>query len=543
MNRSTSVPVVPPSRRPSDRTPAPAASSRPRAAAVLALARAESVRMLRHPAVLVAAAVIVLPWLYRAATGDEGNLFPVLQVESRLLQLPMLLLAAATTLAVNLACLRASRQGVDPLYEVLVLPRWARVAAHLLSVLPVAVLAAALSGARLLYLGTRSGAAGSVQVWELLAVPALVLLGGAVGVLVAQVTKAVAAAPLVVAGLGLVTLAALVNNTSRNRWLSPVAYENEFAAPLPTALVWRPAEWHLLWLLALAVLLTLISLRLSGIRSRLLTGGGAIAVVLAVAAAGMQFRSMPRTLEQRLTTAAERPAEGQRCRTVERVAYCAFPEFSGRITQWSEVVQGQLRYVPADLVSAQYAVRQRIFPQGNGTGGSVPPPADSWAADDRAAGTPGAVTVGTDWTEGGHGADIANNEVISFSGLFAHRLVTGGQLETQRLTPVCGARAVVTLWLAVRATAGTEGAYDSLAERSFGGGIQLPVIGSAAGLLFGAPEQTVATELLDKPAAEVGAAVRDSWTELTAAGTGTERAAELLGVPAPRIDPAERGLC
>lgn len=499
--------------------------------------------MLRHPAVLVAVAVIVLPWVYQAATGDQGNQFPVLHVESRLVQLPMVLLAAGTALAVNLACLRASRQGVDALYEVLVLPRWGRVAAHLLSVLPVALLAAALSGARLFQLGTRSGAAGSVQVWELLAVPALVLFAGAVGVLVAQVTKAVAAAPLVIAVLGLVTLAGLVNNTSRSRWLSPVAYENEFAAPLPTALVWRPAEWHLLWLLALAALLALVSLRLSGMRSRLLTGTGAVAVALAVAAAGMQVRSMPRALEDRLATATERPAAGQHCRTVERVTYCAFPEFSGRITQWSDVVRGELRNVPADVASAKYTVRQRIFPQGNGTGASVPPPTDSWAADDRAAGTPGAVTVGTDWTEGGHGADIANNEVISFAGLFAHRLVGGGQLETDRLTPVCGARAVVTLWLAVRATPGTEGAYSSLTKRTFGGGVQLPVLGSAAGLNFAAPEQTVVTELLDKPADEVGSVVRDSWKELTASGTSTERAADLLGVPVPKTDPAERGLC
>ncbi|MGW8886683.1 ABC transporter permease [Streptomyces sp. NPDC055749] len=541
MNTSAPVPVAP-VRQVSDSAGSPTGSRGRTTAAVLALARAESVRMLRHPAVLAAVAGIVLPWIYRAATGDAGNRFPVLQVESRLVQLPMLLLAVGTALAVNLACLRSSRQGVDALYEILVLPRWGRATAHLLSTVPLALLAAALSGARMAYLGTRTGAAGSVQVWELLAVPALVLLGGAVGVLTAQVTKSVVAAPLVVAVLGILTLAALVNNTSPSRWLSPVAYENEFAAPLPSDLIWRPAEWHLLWLLALTAILVVAALLLAGARSRLL-GTGAALVALAVAAGVMQMRAMPVEVNEKLTRATERPAASQECRTVGKVGYCAFPEFGGRVTQWSEVVRGELRHVPAAVASSPYAVRQRIFPAGNGTGAAVVPPEGSWAADDKEAGTPGAVTVGTDWAQGGHGTDIANNEVITFAGVFAHRLVTGGRLEEGKATPVCGARAVVTLWLAAQATEGTEGAFFSLVDRTYGGGVQLSILGSASGLMFDAPEQDVAVELLDRPAGEVGTLVREGWAELTAEGTSVERAAELFGVTAPKINPAERGLC
>ncbi|MFE7117576.1 hypothetical protein ACFU99_19390 [Streptomyces sp. NPDC057654] len=519
--------------------------------AVTALARAEAMRLLRHPAFLASLAGYFALWGYDLTFGAAAERYPVLQESSWSGQLPLLLIAAGTLLAANLGALRGQRHGVEPMYTVLVLSRRARTAAHLLAVLPAVALAVALAAARILVLATRPGAVGTINWAEVATGPAAVLFAGTLGVLLARLSGSTASAPLAVAGLGVLTFVAAVQNTANWRWLTVVAIEDEFAQPLPSALLARPTAAHLLWLAALSAGCVALALLRDGpdaTPDAQHRGTGALrtctaaAAVLAVLAGALQLRPVPDDVSRARTLATEHPAWEQRCSTRGQVTYCAFPEFSGRVAQWDGVVRGILRRAPARIADDRFAVRQRLFHPGSQphSGGQLPQ--DAWDADDRRAHTPGAVPVGTWWSAGNAGQEAASDAVAEFSTLFAYRTVTGKLPNKPRTDKVCGSRAVLTLWLAGQATNETRNALHNLTSRTTGG-LSLLVQESSTGLAFDAREVTYALDLLDRPAPDLGAKARAAWLELTAPGATTDRAARILGVPAPPQVPAEERMC
>ncbi|MEV0371125.1 ABC transporter permease [Streptomyces sp. NPDC050636] len=545
-------PFTPPaSARAGNRTSARPPAPGPSRGAVLALARVEALRLLRHPAMLASLAGYLGLWAYAAATGDAANRYPVLQDESRYLQVPLLLLAIGTLLAANLGMLRGRRHSVEPLYEVLGLGPRNRTTAHLLSLLPAVALTAALALARIGYLAAKPGAVGTVQWPEIATPPATVLLAGALGVLLARLSASPSVAPLVLAGLTACTFVAAVQNTAAWRWFAIVAIEDEFAPPLPSDLVGRPAGWHLLWLLALAGLcaaLALLRRAPSDAPAAAQPGAGplrlgtAAAATLAVLAGTLQTRPLPSDIVQARAEATEHPVAQQVCTTLDTVEYCAFPEFKDRAQDWDKVVRGVLARTPRKVADARYAVRQRTFRSGVESHRDTPLPQAAWDADDLRAGTPRAVPVGTWWSEGDAGGDAAGDAVAEFSALFAHRAVTGSVPHGPKTDMVCGSRGVLVLWLAGQATDGTHRALRDLATRS-AGGFSFLVLESATGLGFDSREQELAMGLLRRPADEIGARVKASWAELSSAHTSTDRAANLLGVPAPAPVPGTEGAC
>ncbi|MFF0064156.1 ABC transporter permease [Streptomyces sp. NPDC005279] len=533
-----------------DSAAVPAGRTVPRGA-VLALARVEAMRLLRHPAMLGALAGYLALWGYALVTGDAANRYPVLQDSSRYIQLPTLLLAAGTLLAADFGVLRAVRHGVEPVYEVLVVGARGRGLAHLLAVLPAALLCAGLSLARIGHLAAKPGAVGTVQWLEVATGPAVVLLAGVLGVLLARLFPTPAAASLALALLAVFTFIAAVQNTAGWRWIAVVAIEDEFAQPLPSALVGRPAGLHLLWLTGLTALLAACAL-LRGRPgaapqpprrgTRPLWAVAAVAAVVAVVAGVLQMRPLPDSVVRARADITEHPAARQQCATRGSVTYCAFPEFKGRVTEWDGVVRGVLARTPDAVADARYAVRQRIFRDGIEAHANRPLPYAAWDTDDRREGTPGAVPVGTWWSAGSAGQDAESDAVAEFSALFAYRVVTGTLPREERGTTVCGARAVLTLWLAGQATGDSGAALKDLVGRTTGG-LSLLVLESASGLDFDAREREFALKLLDEPSDRLGERVKGSWRELTAAGTTTDRAAELLGVRAPAQVPAGERAC
>jgi hypothetical protein len=93
----------------------------------------------------------------------------------------MMPLGAAALIAGNLAVLRAHRDGTMSLGQVLILPTSSRTLAHLLAVVPVAVLGAVLILARIAALAGFTPAAGYPNPYELVIGPATVLVLGALG--------------------------------------------------------------------------------------------------------------------------------------------------------------------------------------------------------------------------------------------------------------------------------------------------------------------------------------------------------------------------
>lgn len=540
------------SEAPGTAAPAPARGDRgPAPGGVPALARVESVRLLRHPAMLCGLAACLALWGYALVTGDAANRYPVLQDSSRYIQAHLLLPAAGTLLAANLGVLRSRRHGVEPVYAVMVLGIRARTLAHLLAVVPAAVLCALVACARIGYLAARPGAVGTIQWGEVATGPAVVLLAGVLGVLTARLIASAAAAPLVLAVLAVFTLVAAVQNSAGWRWLAVIAIENESAQPLPSALLGRPVGWHLLWLTALTAVFACAALlrgRPDGVPDGPRRGTGALwactaaAAALALLSGALQTRPLPDAVARARTVATEHPAREQKCEEQGDVTYCAFPEFTGRTKQWDGVVRGVLERTPDDVAKAPYAVRQRIFRAGLEEQKAVPLPNAAWDADDRRAGTPKAVPVGTWWSAGSAGTDAESDAVAEFSVLFAYRVVTGSVPDEPRLTTVCGSRAVLTLWLAAQATGESAAALRDLESRSSSGPVLL-VLQSATGLDFESRETQFAKDLLTLPAERIGARVKAAWGELTAPGTSTDRAADLLGVSAPARLPADESGC
>jgi hypothetical protein len=509
-----------------------------RRSAVLALARVEGRRLLRHPITVVAVLFLVGIWVSGWFT-NEANQYPVLQDADRDTQLGMMLLVGGAALvAGNLAVLRAHRHGTTALSDVLVLPERLRTAAHLLAVLPLGVLAAALTVARIGVLSL-APAAGRPNPYELVAGPATVLLLGAFGVLLGRLTRSAIVAPLtLLAVLAVLIVVPLLAPTpgSPARWFQPVVPEGDaaFVMPAPVYLMARPAGPHLVYLAGLTALVAVAALVRGGLRTARTTIAAVVALAVTVAGGIAQTAPPSRSIVQARTAAAQHPSEHQTCRRIGHVDYCAFPGFAAWIPGWDAEVRGVLRRVPAAVAQRPLAVRQRIVVV---RGDAMPVMTGTWQADDLAAGTPDAVTVGTRWGDSRSAATLA--------ALVAYRLVDGDQPPLDETPAVCGARGALVGWLAGQA--GTKSgtglrllAADQAHQR---GGLLLLTAGSAAGLHLPARESALALALLDRPADEVGARVLRSWDELTAAGTSIDRAAEILGVQAPAPAPADGERC
>lgn len=533
------------------RTPAPgpadADTSRPSTVALLALTRCETRRLLRHPALLIALAAYAAHWLH-TSTATDADRYPVLHDEARSGQVPLLFVAVGTFLAVHLAALRPGRDDTDELYGVQVLEPWRRTTAHLLSVIPAAVVAAALATARIAHLATRPGAVSRPAISELATGPLVVLLAGVLAVCLARLTGSVAAGPLALAALGVLTVVGALNGTARARWLAPIAFEDQFRATVPSDLLHRPAGLHLAYLLCCTTTLGVLALWHSeralwhnGRRSRLIYVALVAALLGVLATAAGQLRPLPHSVAAARAAAKTAPATAQKCATAGSVTYCAFPEYLGRRTQWARVTEQILRQLPESVKESHYYVRQHIAPEAFAPEGTTPPaPVERWARDDRRAHTPGAVIVGTEW---GPASDGGNSAVIGFAAAFAHRAVSGGPADADAVAKVCGARGIVTLWLAAQATPGTAAALRDHASRSYGGFTTFSPLNANAGLVVprGAVDMTLT--LVDRPTGKTAARIKQSWTTLTDSRTSLDEAARIMGIPAPRPTSEEAGPC
>ena len=426
----------------------------PRRAAV-ALARVEAVRLLRHPLTIVATLFLLGIWVSAWFT-NEVNHYPVLQDVDRDSDLGMmLLLGAAALIAGNLAVLRAHRDGTTNLGQVLILPATSRTLAHLLAFVPVAVLGAVLILARVAVLAIFTPAAGHPNPYELAIGPVTVLVLGALGVLLGRLSRSAIAAPLVL----LVLLASLVvlpllTGGGRAQWLQLVVAQGDPAlpAPVPAGLMARPAAAHVAYLLGLAGLFAVAAVWRAGAGRRRAAVAGAVAVALTVAGGVLQAQSpSPATLAAR-ASAVNHPSQHQTCRPLDGVSYCAFDGFTGWIPAWNMVVQAVLARVPASARPSALTVRQRIVvfgPDGAVDPGAV---ASAWRADDRAAGTPNAVTASTRWGD--------SRSAVSLAALVADRIVSGGGGDVP-----CGGAGVLVGWLAGQVSTQTRTGLRLLAQQ------------------------------------------------------------------------------
>ncbi|MGV9816485.1 ABC transporter permease [Streptomyces cellulosae] len=492
--------------------PAPAPATSPPGAsraAVLALARFETRRLLTRVPVLVAFAVYVGWTVWRTRVSFDG--FPALQDADRATQDGPLLVGLAVLLSANHAVLRSRRHDTERHLDVLVLPRWGRTVAHLLSVAAAALMTAVCVGGQFAWEALKPGAVGHGSPAELLVGPLSVLLLGAFGVLLARLVTAPFAAPLlIVLMLFLATFLTGFAADGWSRWLMPSvgAYS---VVTLPSDLVGRPAAWHALYLGGFALTLMTAAVLLSG-GARLRTAQAAVAGAVALTLVGVvgQSRGVPESVTEARVRASVTPEKLHTCVERDATTYCAFDEWKPRTGDWARVVDDVRALAAGDARNRPLAVRQRVEARYGLDADATLSPLTR----------PGEVTVGTAW---------GGNRVPEFAVAVAGVLVTGSEATA---VEVCDGRMVTVMWLAL------AGRPDPLADLRR---VRLDDSDTGSALVISQTEPSQMTsaqtellrELLDLPSEKAAAKVKAGWPELTAPKVTTDRVAQVLGLEKP----------
>jgi hypothetical protein len=535
---------------------------------MLALVAVEGGRLLRHPAVL-AAAVLSAWMLWRYGTGTV----PVLHHADVASQLSLAPLAGAALLATNLAVLRPYRDGAVDLYGATRLSLGRRTLAHLITVLPLVALGAILVAADLAWLAGMPGSAGTVNLAEAATGPALILLGGCLGVLLGRLGRSVALAPLVLVAtaIGSLTLAELhVGGHDQRPWtwlgtlLRPVPSD-----PPPPTLLGRPATWHLAYLLGAAVAFGALALWRGQARSRArVPAQVATAAVLVAAlavtagAAVVQTRPTSTALVARRVAAATNPQSVLACQRRGPAVYCVFPGFEPQIALMEPTVRAVVAEIPPAAAAralpvtvAQRVGWHRVLKESEtGTG---------CAAGDCPVVAPVA-PVGTVWPR--QGGEFALSQARLAANVAA-RLIDppaaappGGEEPGDEKPSAgepkpnpgpgpapasggvgCGARGVVGLLLAARAN---PHAADAIREQVTQPRFPSFVFahdpdGPDGDAWWGVREGQFALALLGRPGDQVLQALWRDWDLATAPDTTVERLGELLGVQPPAAAPTD----
>jgi hypothetical protein len=305
--------------------------------------------------------------------------------------------------------------------------------------------------------------------------------------------------------------------------------------PTPVSLLARPAAAHLGYLLGLAGLLAVAAVLRAGARGARVAVAAAVAVAATVAGGTAQLSPPSSAVAAARIAVMNHPARHQTCQELGQVTYCAFADFRRWIPAWNTVVQAVVDRAPATARPARLIVRQRVAVLAFDRGTRPPRLLATWRADDAAAGTPGAIGVGTRWGDSRAAADLA--------GQAAYRLVTGKAPGGERDgATVCGGAGVLVAWLAGQAGTRAGTGLRLLTEDARGerGGVSFSETELFPTVHVPADELTVATQALARPRADTAARVQQSWATLTAPGTTAGQAAQILGVPAPAPGPACR---
>ncbi|MGC4804921.1 hypothetical protein [Micromonospora sp. DT233] len=508
--------------------------------AVFALGRVEAIRLLRHPVMLGAFLSLAAAWSIPALLNDPADAYPIMHEVNQSVQLlTAFLLGGAALIVSHLAVIRDAHHRSEALVSVLVLERWQRLLAHLLALVPLALLAGLLAVVRVAMIGANPNAVGRVAAYEQAVGPLAVVLLGAGGILLGCLTTLTVIGPLVVVLLTIATLGSTYfapGNGLRLQALLPVTYGEVFVLPIPGALADRRDDWHLLYLVAATLLIGVIALLASGYRARWVKAGAVVAAVSVGSVAWIQVLPIDSSLTAARAIATNEPSVQQVCERRSNVTYCVWPEFRPWIASWERVVRGVLAQAPDEVASRPLAVRQRVnaaHPLGFGAGSISKAPVASWSRDDERAGIPDAVIAETAWGSPEHKFGLAARLAYT---------VVSGKPPAVNIAAACGSQALITLWLAVRADESVSAALEQVRKQG-GGGLFLTTAGFGTGVAFTYPAIVLLQALLELPVDLTQSKIRTSWAQLVDPSTTLRQAAVSLGLPVSRIPAIEDSRC
>ncbi|MFF4636993.1 ABC transporter permease [Streptomyces olivaceus] len=484
--------------------------------AVLALARFEARRLLTSVPVVLAFAVYVAWIVWHTQNSWDG--YPALQDVDRETQTMPTLVGLAVLLNANSAVLRSGRRGTESHFATLVMTPWRRTVAHVLSLVPAALLTAVCVAGQFAREAFKPGAVGHGSPAELAVGPLCVLLFGAAGVLLGRVVRSALAAPLlVVLLLFTAAFSAAPGVPDATSWLAPFVVEQS-GPTLPSDLLGRPAAWHALYLAGVVLCVAFAAVLLAGGRALAVRAGVVLSLALAVTGGVLQAGGAEASPE--LTAARERALVRPELTCVQRdgSTYCAFPEWEPRIDTWAGTVDEVRSLAGGSAHERPLVVRQRVDATFGLAGDAAVPP--STEAD--------RVTVGTVW---------GGNRVPEFSSAVAAVLVAGSEEAGGEL---CDGRMVTLMWLSLSWQDDPMNALSRVRlDDSVAG--SATVLSPTNPMTMTEGQTDVVRHLLEKPLPGTGDRVKAHWAELTEPGVTTARAAELLGVAAPeKADSCER---
>ncbi|MFJ5308318.1 ABC transporter permease [Streptomyces sp. NPDC088350] len=478
-------------------------------AAVFALARFEARKLLLRLPVLFMFALYAawIGWTMRNA----WTAFPALQDADRATQTGPLLPALAVLLCANQAVLRSQRQDTDRHFGVLVLEPWRRTVAFALSVVPAAGLAALFVAVQFTWAVVAPGSVGNGSVGELLVGPLTVLLAGTAGVLLARVVRSGFAAPMLLVLLFFSTLflGSTGSDDSATRWLVPVVGAAS-STSLPSDLLGRPAGWHALYLLGLALTAALAAVLVNGGRTKTVAAALVVAVGLGTWGAVGQAGKVPSATVAAREVATLTPEKVQSCTQRGRSTYCAFPEWMPRTGTWAKVTDSVQSLAGGTAAQERLLVRQRVDARyGLDGDGAIDPSA-----------VPYQVTVGTGW---------GGPRVPEFAAAVSSVLVMGSEKAS---SGICDGRMVTIMWMALswQSDPVSELSKVRLDDSVTGSAI---VLSPTNPMSMTAGQTTVVRELFTAGGSAVAPKVKAHWAELTAPKVTTAKVAQLLGVKAP----------
>jgi hypothetical protein len=565
--------------------------------AVLLAGRAEAIRLLRNPLVLLGAvaSAALVGW-------NSWGTVPKWWVWDVQLGSSLLVLAATTLLACHLTAGRVSRDGATALYESYPLSAAKRAAAHLIGLAGPLLLAVVVEGAAVAWLDFL-GPVGSPRLGVLAQGLLLVVLGGALGTALGGALPNPAAAVFTVVVLGVIEWDLLnpfgvqVAVPPATAWFFPWT-QPVLSGYLPGPIATIPPAAHLAWLAALIGVAACAGLCRASWRAGRLTGSragsrsAAAALAACVAAGGWSGWTLghPPTasVTAGLAYTITHPAQTQQCRTRQGVRYCAYPGFGPDVARWAAVVNGVLGLLPAPS-AARLTVRQvvdgAVFQPGPG---EFDPAAQGQPGQTlklptgvgrfvAAEGTdpaliPGSsyppVYVDLDWSAGSTAGEyqlgLAEQTAWWVAGLptteriVYHTTPEETDLLSSSCVPVGQAREAIAIWLSASATQGSRAAFlAGEAELARRGGASVPlrttvgwVAGWSGGLSAGyqanlqatAQGGALANAMLRLPRRRVEAALASNWPGWLRATATDKQLAAALGIPLPPAPPVDKSM-
>jgi hypothetical protein len=514
-------------------------------AAVPPLMRAEVRRVLLHPAFLTG--VAITPFILVLATIGQND--PTWITATGGTALGLVPLGWLTIVAANLVTLRPQRLGTAELFATAPAPQAVRTAGLLATMIGPAAVATLIGGGWLFYLGRRENLTGSLT-WAEAGAGVLIVAGAVVvGVAVARWLPNPAFGVVAVIVVILIQARFLDMTTwpwHRNEG-DPLRFLGFLAEPTSAGaqfLEFRPAGWHLLYLVGWTTILAAVAMARSGMH-RAVAVTLAIGIIAAGSAGIVQTRPLSAAQRTTMISSLIDPSTVQVCVESNQVEYCAYPEYRTDIDGWRDTVEATLAVLPhqAATTGGQLEVHQR---PATIVGNSDCAPirfVDSLDPDVAAGVSPAELWRADGMVHPAFGPETfpcSDRDVHGFflavqTAAWATGLPPAPHDDNVRCTGTGQARAVVTLWAAAAAShdgANTledlivEGAVDGSPLITFDGWNNPPMWG----VDYAVGDARVALAMLEHPAADVRSIIEGHWDDLTDPSTPTGELTRLLGL-------------